>query len=84
MLDFGKATFYFFDNVIKKRPYIKPEWIERARNGDIVLKEVQPDGRIKIWVYIEEEDKYLRVVFLEDGETVHNAFFDRGFKRRKL
>ena len=24
--------------------------------------------------------KYLRVVLLEDEETVHNAFFDRGFK----
>jgi len=24
--------------------------------------------------------KYLRVVFLSDGRTVHNAFFDRDFK----
>jgi hypothetical protein len=32
--------------------------------------------------YIREADKYLRVVFLPDGETVHNAFFDRNFKRR--
>lgn len=80
---FGKATVYFRENVLKKRPYIKPEWIEKARKGDIVLKEIQTDGRIRVWVYIEEEDKYLRVVFLEDGETVHNAFFDRGFQRRK-
>ena len=29
---------------------------------------------------IEEEDKFLRVVLLPDGETVHNAFFDRNFK----
>jgi len=26
------------------------------------------------------ENRYLRVILLEDGETVHNAFFDRGFK----
>lgn len=32
------------------------------------------------WTYIDEEQKYLRVILLEDGETVHNAFFDRGFK----
>ena len=83
MIDFGKATSYFLDSVLKKRPYIKPEWIERARNGDYIVKEIQADGRIKVWLYIEEENKYLRVVFLEDGETVHNAFFDRGFKRRK-
>jgi len=31
-------------------------------------------------VYIEQEQKYLRVVLLEDGETVHNAFFDQDFK----
>jgi hypothetical protein len=28
----------------------------------------------------EAEGKVLRVVLLADGETVHNAFFDRGFK----
>lgn len=82
MADFGKATSYFLDNVLKKRTYIKPEWIERARKGDFLAKEIQPDGRIRVWLYIEEEDKYLRVVFLEDGDTVHNAFFDRTFKRR--
>jgi len=29
---------------------------------------------------LPEPGKYLRVVTLEDGETVHNAFFDRSFK----
>ena len=43
--------------------------------------EIQSDGRIKKWARIEAaEGRYLRVVLLEDGETVHNAFFDRGFK----
>ncbi len=27
----------------------------------------------------EMDNRYLRVVLLEDNETVHNAFFDRGF-----
>jgi hypothetical protein len=27
----------------------------------------------------EAENRYLRVVLLSDGETVHNAFFDRRF-----
>lgn len=27
-----------------------------------------------------EEQRYLRVILLEDGETIHNAFFDRGFR----
>jgi hypothetical protein len=28
----------------------------------------------------ETGDRILRVVALEDGETVHNAFFDRNFR----
>ena len=35
-----------------------------------------------VWIYIPEEDKYMRVVVEPDGETVHNAFFDRDFPRR--
>lgn len=41
--------------------------------------ELQSDGRIRKWVKIPELEKYLRVILLSDGETVHNAFFDRGF-----
>jgi hypothetical protein len=26
------------------------------------------------------QNRHLRVVLLPDGETVHNAFFDRGFE----
>ena len=33
-----------------------------------------------MWGLIEETGKYLRVVTLADGETIHNAFFDRRFK----
>ena len=29
----------------------------------------------------EDTPRILRVVTLADGETVHNAFFDRGFRR---
>lgn len=28
------------------------------------------------------EGKYLRIVILEDGETIHKAFFDRSFKEK--
>ena len=41
---------------------------------------IQKDGRIRRWVKVSEmEDRYLRVVLLADGETVHNAFFDRRY-----
>lgn len=38
------------------------------------------DDRIRYWGYVQELDKYLRVVTLADGKTVHNAFPDRDFK----
>jgi hypothetical protein len=39
------------------------------------------DGRIRRWAAITEMDgRYLRVILLPDGETVHNAFFDRSFQ----
>ena len=52
------------------------EWIERAVNHP-VRQMVQEDGRIRRWARVPEADgKFLRVVLLEDGETVHNAYFD--------
>ena len=43
---------------------------------------VQEDGRIRLWARIQEmEGRYLRVILLPDRETVHNAFFDRGFEQ---
>ena len=63
-----------------KRPYIRTEWVELALSNP-VRKEVQAeDGRIRQWVWIEDLQRYLRVVTLEDGITVHNAFPDRRFK----
>jgi hypothetical protein len=43
-------------------------------------REVQPDGRIRHWRWFPARSRWLRVVTLADGETVHNAFWDRGFR----
>jgi hypothetical protein len=46
-----------------------------------VRETIQQDGRIRRWAPIAEMDgRYLRVILLADGETVHNAFFDSSFK----
>jgi hypothetical protein len=39
----------------------------------------QADGRVRLWGYVPSLGRWLRVVTLEDGETVHNAFLDRNF-----
>lgn len=67
--------------MLRKRPYIKREWCERVLRAPL-RRETQPDGRIRWWGMISEWDgRVLRVVTLGDGETVHNAFPDRGFRR---
>ena len=61
------------------RALIKEEWITGTINSPMKTV-IQSDGRIRQWGYIEEVGKYLRVILLEDGETIHNVFFDRNFK----
>ena len=75
-----KTTKYF--DTIRSRPdrvLIKDEWIQRIIKFP-EAEMTQSDGRIKIWGKIPEIDnRYLRVILLQDRETVHNAFFDRRF-----
>ena len=74
-----KTTRYFEEQVMRKRPYLRPEWCERVL-AQPLRRVVQPNGRIRFWGVIPEPgDRVLRVITLEDGETVHNAFPDRGF-----
>ena len=62
------------------RVTIRDEWIERAIRWPIRQK-IQKDGRIRRWTLVSEmNNRYLRVILLAAGETVHNAFFDRGFE----
>ena len=76
-----KFTRYFM--AMRQRPdraTIQLEWIQHAI--DHPEKEIiQQDGRIRRWARITEMDgRALRVILLPDGETVHNAFFDRDFE----
>ena len=77
-----KTTEYFQNKVLVKRPYLKSEWIERVLKYPIYVEKQEEDNRIRYWAFIDEIDKFLRVVTLEDGETVHNAFPDRNFKEQ--
>ena len=78
-----KTTRYFEDQVLRKRPYIQRDWCQRTLSEPL-RREVQPDGRVRLWSKVDElsadRPRYLRVVTLEDGETVHHAFLDRDFR----
>jgi hypothetical protein len=78
-----KATRYFQDQVLRKRPYIMVEWCDAVLAAPIRRSD-QADGRIRWWGRVTDprdgQDRVLRVVTLDDGETLHNAFFDRGYR----
>ncbi|MFA4826628.1 MAG: hypothetical protein WC593_15880 [Methanoregula sp.] len=80
--DMRFTQYFLYTRQREDRKDIQLKWIEEVVSNPI--KEVrQRDGRIRRWGRIAEADnKYLRVVLLEDGETVHNAFFDRTFTER--
>ncbi|HME24194.1 MAG TPA: hypothetical protein VKI44_23155 [Acetobacteraceae bacterium] len=81
------TTRYFEEQVLRKRPYI-----DRAMCLAVLAtplrRAVQDDGRVRHWGAVldarDGQECILRVVTLEDGETVHNAFFDRGFVKDLL
>ena len=77
-----KTTRYFEEQVLRKRPYI-----DRAMCLAVLAAPLrrtnQNDGRVRhrgpVLDARDGQERILRVVTLEDGETVHNAFFDRDF-----
>ena len=75
------VTRYF--EAMRTRPdrvLIRDDWIDRTMQAP-VREVIQKDGRIRRRGLVPETgNRYLRVVLLEDGETVHNAFFDRRFE----
>ena len=79
----AKTTRYFVEQVLRKRPYLRLEWCAEVV-GNPLRREVQPEGRIRFWGPVVDprdgQRRILRVVTLDDGETVHNAFFDRRFR----
>jgi len=79
MEPFPSTTYFRHTRRRPDRALIEDVWIARAIQRPI-REEVQSDGRIRRWARIPEfEGRVLRVILLEDGKTVHNAFFDRAF-----
>ncbi len=79
MSSFPVTEYFKHTKVRPDRALIKDEWIISVlRNPE--REEKQSDGRYRFWSKIKEFDnRALRVILLQDKETVHNAFFDRDF-----
>ena len=68
-----ETTAYYDGEVQRKHPGVRQEWVERVL-ANPYHSETQPDGRIRYWGYIQEADKWLRVI-VADGKLL-NRFFD--------
>ena len=79
-----KTTRSFREQIRRKRPYIDPDWCAEIIATPL-RREEQPDGRVRFWGEVtclgEAAPRVLRVVTLADSETIHNAFFDRRFRK---
>lgn len=74
-----RFTPYFESIVLNRRPYLRKAWCLQIVDAPL-RTEMQPDGRWRFWGVVPEfGGRYLRVVTLEDGWTIHNAFPDRRF-----
>ena len=82
-----KATRYFEEQVLRKRPYIDRDMCAAVLAAPL-RREIQQDGRVRHWGAVRDardgKERILRVVTLEDGATLHNAFFDRDFREATL
>jgi len=69
------------DHPLSSRPCDnQDEWILRVIASP-EREYAEADGRVRRSARIDEmECRYLRVILLPDRETVHNAFFDRGYQ----
>ena len=81
-----KTTRYFDEQVLRKRPYIDPAWCIEVIAAPL-RRETQPDGRFRFWGEITRgsgtDPRVLRVVTLDDGETIHNAFSTAASERTR-
>lgn len=80
-----KLTRHVMDQLRGECSYIQLDWIAQIIE-DPDMREVQPDGCIRFWGWVPYPDRdnlhALRVVTLEDRETVVTAFVDSSFTRR--
>jgi len=72
-------TRYFALDVLVRRDYLDPIEIQQVvRRPE--RRQLQVDGRIRLWGFAASLGGCLRVVLLSDGETVHNAFHDEDYR----
>jgi hypothetical protein len=77
---FWRTLYFEFEASQRQdRRDIEPEDVLRTMNQPF-RRHGQPDGRFRLWGWVSARQRWLRVIVEPDGETVHNAFWDRKFR----
>ena len=74
-MDFAK----YYERAKRNHPEVSEDWLRRVLDNPHHT-EIQANGRIRYYGYIDEEDKWLRIIV--DNGQVLNRFFDRGALRK--
>ncbi|HLG83594.1 MAG TPA: hypothetical protein VKY22_21475 [Bradyrhizobium sp.] len=81
-----KTTRYFEEQVLRKRPYIARAMCQAVIDAPM-RRDIQEYGPVRYWGKAADagdgKERILRAITLDAGETVHNAFFDRNFRKDK-
>ena len=77
--DSMETTDYYENEAKQNHPEVQDEWVERVL-ANPYHSEIQENGRVRYWGYIEEAGTWLRII-LEDGK-LFNRFLDRVALRR--
>jgi hypothetical protein len=71
------------EQVLRKRPYLPTEQFGAILAAPL-RRSVQSDGRLRHWGEVldprDGRPRVVRIVTLDKGETIHNAFFARGYR----
>jgi hypothetical protein len=75
-----ETHWYFWENAVEHHGVTLDE-VEEALDN-IVEEQIQPDGRRRVWGWVEDRKKYFRVLFLPDGR-LFNAFPDSPYTKKR-
>ena len=74
-----ETTRYFELHARIKHPEVPDEWVMRVL-ANPYHTETQSDGRIRYYGYIDEENRWIRVI-LEDGKLFNRFIDSKAFRR---
>ncbi|MEX2598442.1 MAG: hypothetical protein WD533_02185 [Dehalococcoidia bacterium] len=76
-----KTTWYFDNRAKRAHPEARREdWVQHVLDHPVERRPDRIHSRTRLYGYIRERRRYMRVVIDDTEGAVHNAFFDSDYK----